>query len=666
MAELVEGKLIWEPDEAFKRDANLTRYMDWLASSRGLTFADYDALWRWSVTELDAFWQSIADFFDVRFSTPPTRVLASREMPGAVWFPGATLNYASQVFRHKTDARPAILYASETKPLAAISWRELERQVASLAHSMTELGVRKGDCVGAYLPNTPESVIAFLACASIGATWSLCAPDAGVSAVADRFRQIEPKLLIAVDGYVYNGKTVDRSDVICELAANLPSLAHLVMVPALTGKLDRAHFPHAHAFPDLVARDVPLDILPVPFDHPLWVVYSSGTTGMPKPIVHGHGGIVLETLKLTSLHNNLKGEDVFHWYTSAAWIMWNAQVGGLLVGATIALYDGSPAVPDLGRIWRFVEETRATSFGCGAAFFANCMKACIVPSKIADLSRLNSLGSTGSPLPAEAYEWMLASVKPNIWIVPISGGTDLAGVFVGGNPLLPVYSGEMQCRCLGAKVEAFDDGGKPVIDQVGELVCTAPMPSMPLRLLNDPDGKRLHESYFDVFPGIWRHGDWIKITKRGGAVIYGRSDATINRGGVRMGSSEIYSIVESLPEVLDSLVVDLEYLGQEPHMALFIVLRPEYRLDDALRATIETRIRTALSPRHVPNVILAIPDVPRTLSGKKLEVPIKKLLLGHPLDKVANKGSMANPWSLDWFANYAPGFLARRQNALMA
>jgi acetoacetyl-CoA synthetase len=432
-------------------------------------------------------------------------------------------------------------------------------------------------------------------------------------------------------------------------------------VPALTGALDRARFPRAHDFSDLVTNDVPLDILPVPFDHPLWIVYTSGTTGMPKPIVHGHGGVVLEAMKSATLHNNIGPGDVFHWYTSCAWIMWNCQVGGLLVGATIALYDGSPAAPDLGRIWRFVEETKATFFGCGAAFFINCMKAGVVPSQQADLGRLRGLGSTGSPLPAEAYEWILENVRRDIWIVPISGGTDFAGVFVGGNPLLPVYSGEMQCRCLGAKVEAYDDAGRPVIEEVGELVCTAPMPSMPLRLLNDADGRRLRESYFDAFPGVWRHGDWIKITARGGAIIYGRSDATVNRHGIRMGSSEIYSIVESLPEVLDSLVVDLEFLGQDPHMALFVVLRPGHALDDASRLAIEARIRTGLSARHVPNAILQIPEVPRTLSGKKMEVPIKKLLLGHALDQVVNRGSMSNPASLDWFASFAPSFLEKRR-----
>jgi acetoacetyl-CoA synthetase len=661
MARLAEGELLWEPNAEFKQRAHLKRYMEWLAQEWNLRFDDYESPWRWSVDDLDAFWRSIVDFFDLRFATPATAALASREMPGAKWFPGATLNYAAQVFRHATDERPAILYASETKPLQAMSWRELARRVGSLAARLREMGVQPGDRVAAYLPNVPETVIAFLAVASIGATWSLCAPDAGETAVEDRFRQIEPKALIAVDGYVYNGKTVDRSRTVRALAAKLPGLRDLVILPALTGTLDRALFPEAHDFAELTASDVPLEILPVPFDHPLWIVYTSGTTGVPKPIVHGHGGVVLEGVKFGALHNNLGPDDIFHWYTSCARIMWNCQVGGLLLGATIALYDGSPAAPDLGRIWRFVEEAKATFFGCGAAFYINCMKAGVVPSQQADLHRLRGLGSTGSPLPAEAYEWILATVRPDIWIAPIAGGTDFAGVFVGGNPLLPVYSGEMQCRCLGAKVEAYDDAGRPLIEEVGELVCSAPMPSMPLKFLNDPDGRRLRESYFDQYPGVWRHGDWIKITARGGAIIYGRSDATINRHGIRMGSSEIYSIVESLPDVLDSLVVDLEFLGQDPHMALFVVLRPGKALDDALRLAIETRIRTGLSARHVPNAILQIPEAPRTLSGKKMEVPIKKLLLGQPLDKVVNPGSMSNPASLDWFASFAPRFLEKRR-----
>jgi acetoacetyl-CoA synthetase len=417
----------------------------------------------------------------------------------------------------------------------------------------------------------------------------------------------------------------------------------------------------AHDFRARTAGEAKLDILAVPFDHPLWIVYSSGTTGLPKPIVHGHGGIVLEGMKLTTLHNNIGADDIFHWYTSSGWIMWNSQVGGLLAGATIAIYDGSPAVPDLGRIWRFVDEARVTFFGCGAAFFANCMKAGIEPAKIADLSRLRGLGSTGSPLAAEAYEWIYDKVRPDIWLTPISGGTDFAGAFVAGCALLPVYSGEMQCRCLGAKVEAYDEAGKPLIEEVGELVCSAPMPSMPIGLLNDPDGKRYRDSYFDVYPGVWRHGDWIKITARGGAIIYGRSDATINRQGIRMGSSEIYRIVEDIPEVLDSLVVDLEYLGREPHMALFVALCEGVTLDAALSERIKNNIRNSLSSRHVPNSVHQIDEVPRTLSGKKMEVPIKKLLLGHSLDKVANIDVMANPTSLDWFARFAPGFIAGRQ-----
>jgi acetoacetyl-CoA synthetase len=664
MVTLAEGKLLWTPSEDFKHASHMARYMDRLAKERGLTFSDYDTLWRWSVDDLEAFWESICGYFNIRFHTPYECVLASRGMPGARWFPGATLNYAEHVFRNETAEKPAILFASETRAQQEISWRELKRQVACLAQALRGMGVKPGDKVAAYMPNIPETIVAFLATISIGAVWSLCAPDVGKVAAEDRFKQIGPKVLVAVDGYRYGGKDYDRSGTVRDLGASIPGLQNLIIVPALHESVRSDSAVSVHDFRALTAGDAKLDILSVDFDHPLWIVYSSGTTGLPKPIVHGHGGIVLEGMKLGTLHNNIGADDIFHWYTSSGWIMWNSQVGGLLAGATIAIYDGSPAVPDLGRIWRFVDEARVTFFGCGAAFFTNCMKAGLEPAKMADLSRLRGLGSTGSPLSAEAYEWIYDKVRSDIWLTPISGGTDFAGAFVAGCPLLPVYSGEMQCRCLGAKVEAYDEAGRPLIEEVGELVCSAPMPSMPLGLLNDPGGKRYRESYFDLYPGVWRHGDWIKITSRGGAIIYGRSDATINRHGIRMGSSEIYRIVEDIPEVLDSLVVDLEYLGQEPHMALFVVLREALTLDQALVERIKSDIRRGLSSRHVPDSIQQIDEVPRTLSGKKMEVPIKKLLLGQPLDKVANTDAMANPASLDWFARFAPAFIAGRRKAM--
>ena len=667
-------------------------YQNWLREQRGLEFSDYDALWRWSTTDLDAFWQSIWDYFDLQSPTPHSAVLAHNRMPGAQWFPGAQVNYARQVLRHVDAAHaagvPAIVSSNEKRAHREMSWPELRRQVASLALHLKAQGVQPGDRVAAYLPNVPETMVAFLATVSIGGVWSLCAPDMGTHAVLDRFRQIEPKVLIAVDGVTYAGRDHDRLGVLAELRAQLPSVQHTLLLGNLNATVsiaDCADWISAAGRND--AETAAFEPLWLPFDHPLWIVYSSGTTGLPKPIVHGHGGMVLVQLQLGALHNDLgcsyapnsRGER-YHWYSSTGWVMWNAQVGGLLAGTTCVIFDGNPGGskehPDWALLWRFASETGVTFFGAGAAFYANCMKAGITPAQCGDLSSIRALGSTGSPLSAEVQQWgtdfMAQAGVPDIWWSNISGGTDFAGAFIGGHRELPQTPGKMQCRMLGAAVEAWDEQGRPVLDAVGELVCTQPIPSMPLYLWGDDSGARYLASYFDMYPAghgrqpgggdgpasmgaVWRHGDWIQIGTgaAAGCVIYGRSDATINRHGLRMGTSEIYSAVESLPEVLDSLVVDLEYLGRESYMPLFVVLRPGHVLDDALRARIHGAIRTALSPRFVPDDIFAVAEVPRTLSGKKQELPIKKLLLGQPLEKVVNKDAMANPQCLDWYVAFA-------------
>ena len=639
---------LWEPTEEFIESAEMTRFMRWLGAERGIELEGYEQLWRWSVDDLEAFWASIWDYFSVEAEQPYERVLGSREMPGTEWFPGARLSYAQHIFRGKDDSQPAIHHASELRDVQTTTWGELRGLAARIAGGLRALGIQPGDRVVAYMPNVPETVAAFLACASIGAVWSSCSPDFGARAVIDRFAQIEPKVLIAVDGYRYGGRDFDRMDVVRALQAQIGSLEHTIVMPYLD--------PAAGAgWDELLAsgEGLPLEFEQLPFDHPLWVLYSSGTTGLPKAIVHGQGAILLEHLKKLHLHLNAQAGDRVFWFTTTGWMMWNFLVGVLLTPAQIVLYDGSPGHPDLDALWDLAERTGVTCFGTSASYIESCMKNGVAPGAGRDLGALRSLGSTGSPLSPAGFEWVYEHLGEDTWLFSTSGGTDVCTAFVGGSPLLPVYLGELQARALGAKVEAFDEDGRALIGEVGELVITAPMPSMPLFFWNDPDGKRLHESYFSMYPGVWRHGDWIEITDRGTAVIYGRSDSTINRGGVRMGTSEIYRAVLAADEIVDALVVDVPREGEESWMPLFVVLAEGATLGDELRLDLTRRIREECSPRHVPSDVLAIGAVPRTLSGKLLEVPVKRILMGTPADRAASRDSLQDPASLDWFSELA-------------
>ncbi|ALK90181.1 Acetyl-coenzyme A synthetase [Limnohabitans sp. 63ED37-2] len=678
-------------------------YQNWLRDERGLSFATYNDLWRWSVTELDAFWQSIWDYFDFQSPTPHTAVLANNVMPGAKWFPGAQTNYAHQVLRHVQPAHDAgflaVISHNEKGLRREMTWPELRRQVAAMALHLQAQGVQPGDRVAAYLPNIPEAMVAFLATASVGGVWSICAPDMGTNAVLDRFKQIEPKVLIAVDGVSYGGRDFDRMGVVQELRDALPSVQHVIIHDNL-GTLDLTNCDVGGSvqLSAITARDdaevQAFEPMWLPFDHPLWIVYSSGTTGLPKPIVHGHGGTVIVALANKILHNDIgcsyhpnSWGERFHWYSSTGWVMWNAQVAGLLNGVTCVIYDGNPGGskdnPDWGILWRMAAQEKVTFFGAGAAYFANCHKAGLDISRCGDLSLIRALGTTGSPLSADTQTWGVEQFKAigtDIWWCNISGGTDFAGAFVGGHRELPQEPGVMQCRELGCAVEAWNEAGEPVLGEVGELVCTQPIPSMPLFFWGDKDNARYLASYFEMYPaghgrkpgggdgpasmgGVWRHGDWLRIGNAQGegegCVIFGRSDATINRHGLRMGTSELYSAVEALPEVMDSMVVDLEYLGKESYMPLFVVLRPGTALDDVLKAKLNNAIKVALSPRFIPNEIFQVAEIPRTLSGKKQELPIKKLMLGQPLEKVVNKDAMANPGCLDWYVALAKQHLAR-------
>ncbi len=632
------GRILWSPPADVREKSRLGRYMTWLREERGVEAAagDYAALWEWSVTDLPAFWRSIWDYFEIVAHTEPVATLPVDGMPGATWFPGATLNYAEHVLRMPglTDDDPVVIAYSQTREPVTLTARQLRAEVRRVRAGLKSLGVGAGDRVAAYAPNIPETYVLMLAAASLGAIFSSCAPEFGTRSVTDRWQQIEPKVLVAVDGYRYGDKDIDRRAEVAAIRAALPSLEHVVTIGYLHGGGDW----------DSLGGDDPLAFEPLPFDHPLYVLYSSGTTGLPKPIVHGHGGILLEHLKMLALHHDLGPGDRFFWFTTTGWMMWNFLASGPAAGAAIVMFDGNPGFPSLSTLW---ELPGVTYFGTSAPFLLACRKAGLSPAQ----GDIRAIGSTGAPLPPEGFAWVYEHVGTDLQLQSLSGGTDVCTGFVGAAPLLPVIEGVIACRCLGARVEAYDSAGKPVIGELGELVITAPMPSMPVGFWNDPDGKRYREAYFDVFPGVWRHGDWITIGADGTCVITGRSDATLNRGGVRLGTAEFYSVVEGIDEVVDSVVVHLDEHGDE--LLLFVVLAEGVELDDALRGRIRSELRAALSPRHVPDEIHQVRAVPRTLSAKKLEVPVKRILTGTPVDVAAARGALANPESLTAFAQLA-------------
>ncbi|MFE3165443.1 acetoacetate--CoA ligase [Streptomyces sp. NPDC059224] len=652
--------LLWTPDPARAASSRLSAFQQFAAAHHGAPQtaglspqAAYATLHRWSVERLEDFWRAVTEWFDVRFTRPPTTVLSSTAMPGARWFPEATLNYAEHALRHGEDSNiadtPAIIHVDERTPEpVATTWSELRRQVGSVSAELRALGVRPGDRVAAYVPNIPQAVVALLATAAVGAVWTSCAPDFGARSVLDRFQQIEPVVLFAVDGYRYGGKEHDRRAVVKELRDELPSVRQVVHIPVLGFAAPAG----AREWEGLTAAPAEPVFEQLPFDHPLWVLYSSGTTGLPKAIVHSHGGITVDHLKQAGLHLDLGPGDRFFWYTSTGWMMWNYLLAGLLVGASIVTYDGSPGYPAADAQWRVAADTGTNVFGTSAAYVMACGKAGVHPGQDLDLADLRAIGITGSPLPPDGFRWIYDEISADIWLVSVSGGTDVCGSFVGGVPTLPVHLGEIQAPNLGVAVESWSQDGKRVVDEVGELVVTRPTPSMPLYFWSDPDDQRYRDSYFAMFPGVWRHGDWITHTSRGTVVIHGRSDSTLNRQGVRMGSSDIYEVVERMPQIKESLVIGLEQPDGGYWMPLFVVLAQGTTLDDDLRAAISNALRTKLSPRHVPDEIIAVPAVPHTLTGKRIEVPVKRILAGTPVDQAVNPGSLENPEALRVFEQY--------------
>jgi acetoacetyl-CoA synthetase len=652
-----EGELLWTPSAEQVARTNLTAFTAWLARERGLGFADYHALWRWSVDDQDGFWQAIWDYFGVESSAPPTAVLGKRTMPGAEWFPGARLNFAQHALRNERLGDDAVLFLNETTPLTRMPWEEFAGQVRVVATRLRELGVRPGDRVVAYMPNIPQTMIAMLASASVGAIWASCSPDFGLRGAVDRFAQISPKVLFCVDGYRYHGKEFDRRDEVGRLIQALGGLEHVVYLPyrrpddaalaswrALTWRSMLDHAP-------VSAEEFRFE--QVRFDHPLWVLFSSGTTGLPKAIVHGHGGILLEQLKLQHFHMDLRAGDRAFFFTTTGWMMWNFLLSSLLLGVCPVLYDGNPAYPDVDVLWRMAQDSRATFFGASPTYVEIMAKAGVVPGERYDLSQLRAIMPAGAPVSPAVTAWFYDNVKRDLWVGTGSGGTDCCTGFVGGVPILPVYAGEIQARSLGVAAEAYDEQGRSVVDEVGELVITKPLPSMPVCLWNDEGDKLYRATYFEHFPGVWRHGDFFKVNRRGGCFVLGRSDATLNRQGVRIGTAEIYRAVEAVERVDSALVVNLDLPGGRFFMPLFVALRPGQRLDADLERRIKDRLRREYTPRHVPDRIIQVPEIPMTRSGKKMEVPVRKILLGAAPESVANLDAMANPRALDSFVRYA-------------
>jgi acetoacetyl-CoA synthetase len=652
-----EGELLWTPSAAQVAGANLTRFAKWLARERGLHFAGYNEMWQWSVTELEEFWQAIWDYFGIESSRGHTRVLAKREMPGAEWFPGAQLNYAQHVLRNERSGTDALLFMSETTPLTAMPWESFAGQVRILATRLRELGVRPGDRVVAFMPNIPETMIAMLATTAIGAIWACCSPDFGSRGVIDRIQQLSPKILFCVDGYRYGGKAFDRMKELAEIIVALEGLEHVVYLPYLNPKDHQGPCQGALSWHDLLQHAPVLkeefEFDQVPFGHSLWVLFSSGTTGLPKAIVQSHGGILLEQLKLQHFHMDYRAGERAFFFTTSGWMMWNFLASMPLSGVCPVLYDGNPAYPAPDVLWKVAQDTRANFFGASPAYVEVMAKAGIVPRERFDLSHLRAVMPAGSPVSPECTAWFYRNVKEDLLVATGSGGTDCCTGFVGGVPTQPVYAGEMQGRSLGVAAYAFNEKGESVVDEVGELVLTEPMPSMPIYFWNDPDGSRYRESYFDVYPGVWRHGDFFRVNRRGGCFVLGRSDATLNRQGVRIGTAEIYRALARFEEVEDALVVNLDLPGGKFLMTLFVKLIEGLRLDADLERKICERLRREYSPRHVPDRIVQAPGIPMTLTRKKMEVPVRKILLGTPLEQAANRNAMANPDSLDFFANYA-------------